>query len=55
LQKFLDDPECGKFINAMLTSLPNDVWKTSKYGGSLMDNFNRTGSSMGVVFGVVTR
>jgi len=41
LQKFLDDPECGKLINAMLGSLPNDVWKTSKYGGSLMDNFNR--------------
>jgi len=25
----------------MLGSLSNDVWKTSKYGGSLMDNFNR--------------
>ena len=41
LQKLLDDSECGKFINAMLGSLPNDVWKTSKYGGSLMDAFNR--------------
>ena len=41
LQKFLDDPECGKFIKAMLGSLPNDVWKTSKSGGSLMDVFNR--------------
>jgi hypothetical protein len=25
----------------MLGSLPNDVWKTTKYGGSLMDAFNR--------------
>jgi hypothetical protein len=41
LQKLLDDPECGKFINTMLDSLPNDVWKTSKYGGSLTDGFNR--------------
>jgi RHS repeat-associated protein len=47
LQKFLDDPECGKFINAMLGSLSNDVWKTSKYGGSLMDAFNRIKSGGG--------
>lgn len=25
----------------MLGSLPNDVWKTNKYGGSLMDAFTR--------------
>ncbi len=30
LQKFLDDPECGKFINAILGGLPNNVWKTNK-------------------------
>jgi YD repeat-containing protein len=41
LQKLLDDPECGKFITAMLDNLPKDVWKTSKYGGSLTAAFNR--------------
>jgi hypothetical protein len=51
LQKFLDDPECGKFINAMLGSLPNDVWKTSKYGGSLMDAFNRIKGGGGFLSG----
>jgi RHS repeat-associated protein len=51
LQKFLDDSECGKFINAMLGSLPNDVWQTSKYGGSLMDAFNRIKSGGGFLSG----
>jgi len=41
LQKFLDQPECGTFINAMLNNLSNDAWKTSKYAGSLKDNFDR--------------
>ena len=40
LQKFLDDPECGKFIKALLTSLPDNAWITTKSSGSLMDVFN---------------
>jgi len=40
LQKFLNDPECGKFINALLNSLPNEVASTTKRVGSLMGVFN---------------
>lgn len=35
----------------MLGSLPNDVWKTSKSGGSLMDTFNRIKSGGGFLSG----
>ena len=47
LQKFLSDPDCGQFIKAMLGSLPQDVWKTSRYGGSLSSAFGRIQSNGG--------
>lgn len=47
LQKLLDDPDCGKFINAMIGRLPNDAWKTNKYSGSLMDAFDRINNGGG--------
>jgi hypothetical protein len=47
LQKFLDDPDCANFINAMLKSLPENRAKTTKYGGSLMDNLERFDRSGG--------
>jgi hypothetical protein len=47
LQKFLNDPECGKFISTLLGQLPADKWKTTRYSGSLTDAFNRIKSNGG--------
>lgn len=47
LQKFLTDPDCGQFIKAMLGSLPQHVWKTDRYGGSLTSAFGRIQSNGG--------
>jgi hypothetical protein len=47
LQTFLADSECGKFISALLGSLPADKWKTTRYSGSMTDAFNRINSNGG--------
>jgi YD repeat-containing protein len=41
LQKYLGDPDCAKYIQTMLGSLPDTVAFTSKFTGSLEDVFNR--------------
>ena len=47
LQKFLDDPDCENFISAMLGSLPQNVWRTSKYDNSITESFDRINNGGG--------
>jgi YD repeat-containing protein len=54
LQKFVDDPECGNFINTMLHSLPDHRAFTTKYSGSLMDAFDRIKNGGGFWSGPLT-
>jgi hypothetical protein len=51
LGKVLADSECGKFINAMLKSLPDAAARTTKYNGSLADVFNRIKNGGGFMSG----
>lgn len=41
LEKFLQDKDCGNFINAVLNYLPEEVWKTERQEGTLLDAFDR--------------
>ena len=41
LEKFLEDKDCGKFINAVLSKLPKAAWRTDRQEGTLSDAFDR--------------